>query len=176
MGMLNLEITKAPSGMRRSRLLAFFVDFAVVLFFVFLVYRVTGEPDFYQVKAAMEAAEAAGGTDVELTNAVFTSFNHAYRIVLLVWFFYEVVTQFALKGSTLGKYILGLRVQSKNPDRKWIAQMGLLCVRSGLKMLSLYFFQGFPFIICNLTIFTNSECCSGFDLAVKTQVESFKQK
>ena len=44
----------------------------------------------------------------------------------------------------------------------------LLCVRSALKMLALYLFQGFPFLICCLTIFTNGECRTGFDMAVKS--------
>ena len=35
-------------------------------------------------------------------------------------------------------------------------------------MLALYLFQGFPFLICCLTIFTNGECRTGFDMAVKS--------
>ena len=42
-------------------------------------------------------------------------------------------------------------------------------------MLSLYLFQGFPFLICCLTIFTNGECRTGFDMAVKS-VTVFREK
>ena len=40
-----------------------------------------------------------------------------------------------------------------------------------LKLLSLYLFQGFPFLLCCLTIFTNGECHTGFDMAVKVRPE-----
>lgn len=171
MGILNFETEKAPAGMRRRRFLAFLVDAAVVLALAMLVYRLTGEPDFFYVKEAMDTAQAAGGQDMELTQEVFRSFDHAYGILLLIWFFYEAVAQILLKGATLGKRLLGLRIRPQNPERNALLQVLLLCVRSGLKMLSLYFFQGFPFLICNLTIFTNCECRSGFDMAVKTRVE-----
>ena len=178
MGILNLETEKAPAGMRRRRFLAFLIDAAAVLLLAFLVYRLTGEPDFFYVKETMDTAQAAGGQDAELTAAVFDSFNHAYGILLLLWFAYEAVTQTALRGSTLGKLLMGLRLSSQKPGRSALMQAVLMAVRSALKMLSLYFFQGFPFLICCLTIFTNKECRSGFDMAVKTRVDdrSGKQK
>lgn len=176
MGIFGLETQEAPSGLRRKRFLAFLLDIAIVFVLVFMAYQITGEPDFFRVKEAMDAAEAAGGTDAELTGKVFASFNRAYGKFLLIWFFYEVIVQLVLQGTTLGKRMMGLWIQPRNPERGKGMQMIMLCIRSGLKMLSLYFFQGFPFLICNLTLFTNGECCSGFDLAVKTQVVSRENK
>lgn len=169
MGLLGLATGKAPAGMRSKRFLAFLIDAAVVVALAFLVYRFAGQPDFFAVKAAMDAAEAAGGQDQALTAAVFTEFNRAFRVLLLIAFGYEVLTQLASGGSTLGKLLMGLRTVPQDPARsRWLHGL-LLCVRSGLKMLSLYLFQGFPFLICCLTIFTNGECRTGFDSAIKAK-------
>ena len=144
MGFMGLETAYAPSGMRSRRLAAFFID------------------------AFMDAAELAGGQDAALTGAVFSTFNRAYGIMLAISFFYEVLSQFIFRGSTIGKLVCRLKITSRNVERKWPVHALLLCVRSFLKMLSLYLFQGFPFLICCLTIFTNKECYTGFDMAVKT--------
>ena len=58
-----------------------------------------------------------------------------------------------------------------DPARGRVLQLLLLWVRSALKLLSLYLFQGFPFLLCCLTIFTNGECRTGFDMAVKVRPE-----
>ena len=61
-----------------------------------------------------------------------------------------------------------IRVVSVNPAGKPVAHAAFLCLRSFLKMLALYLFNGIPFIICCITMFTNSESRSGFDMAAKT--------
>lgn len=154
--------------MRGRRFLAFIIDAALVIAFAYIAFRITGQPDFFGVQAAMDAAEAAGGQDQALTAAVFTEFNQAYRIMLLIAFVYEAVTQIITNGSSVGKLILGLQIAPQNPIRKRSLHALLLCVRSGLKVLSLYLFQGIPFIICCLTALTNGECRSGFDMAIKS--------
>ncbi len=168
MAFLGIETAKAPTGMRGRRLLAFLIDAAIVIALSFVVYRFTGRPDFFAVQAAMDAAEAAGGQDQALTAAVFTQFNSAYSVLLLIAFCYEALSQLAAGGSTLGKLAMGLRVVPQNPARGRLLHSLLLCVRSALKMLALYLFQGFPFLICCLTICTNGECRTGFDMAVKS--------
>lgn len=168
MGFMGLETAHAPSGMRGRRFAAFVTDAFLTLLLSFVVFHIFGEPDFFSVKEAMDAAEAAGGQDAALTQAVFSTFNRAYGIMLLIGFCYEVLSQLILKGSTIGKLLFGLKIIPRNVERKKLAYALLLCIRSFLKMLSFYFFQGFPFIICCLTIFTNKECYTGFDMAVKT--------
>ena len=168
MGFMGLETAYAPSGMRSRRLAAFFIDAFIVLILSFIAFRFFREADFFSVKKAMDAAELAGGQDAALTGAVFSTFNRAYGIMLAISFFYEVLSQFIFRGSTIGKLVCRLKITSRNVERKWPVHALLLCVRSFLKMLSLYLFQGFPFLICCLTIFTNKECYTGFDMAVKT--------
>jgi uncharacterized RDD family membrane protein YckC len=176
MGFLGLETAKAPAGMRGRRFGAFCADLLIVLGLSFLAYRFTGQPDFFAVRAAMDAAQAAGGQDMELTAAVFTQFNQAFRLLLLIAFGYEAVTQTITGGSTLGKLLLGLRLVPMDPARGRVLQLLLLWVRSALKLLSLYLFQGFPFLLCCLTIFTNGECRTGFDMAVKVRPEFRSRK
>lgn len=169
MGFLGLETGTAPAGMRSKRFLAFLFDAVIVIAISYAVYRFVGQPDFFAVKAAMDAAEAAGGQDQALTSAVFTEFNRAFRVLLLLGFFYEALTQVISNGSTAGKLLMGLQTVPQDPGRKrWLHGL-FLCVRSALKMLSLYLFQGFPFLICCLTIFTNGECRTGFDSAVRSK-------
>ena len=86
MAFLGIETAKAPTGMRVRRFLAFLIDAAIVIALSFAVYRFTGRPDFFAVQAAMDAAEAAGGKDQALTAAVFTQFNSAYSVLLIIAF------------------------------------------------------------------------------------------
>ena len=169
MGFLGLETAKAPAGMRGRRFLAFCADLLFVLALCLLVYRLTGQPDFFAVRAAMDAAQAAGGQDAELTAAVFSQFDRAFRLLLLIAFGYEAASQTVTGGSTLGKLLLGLRLVPVDPARGRLLQLLLLWVRSGLKLLSLYLLQGFPFLLCCLTALTNGECRTGFDMAVKVR-------
>ena len=170
MGFLGLETAKAPAGMRGRRFLAFCADLLFVLALCLLVYRLTGQPDFFAVRAAMDAAQAAGGQAAALT-AVFSQFDRAFRLLLLIAFGYEAASQTVTGGSTLGKLLLGLRLVPMDPARGRLLQLLLLWVRSGLKLLSLYLLQGFPFLLCCLTALTNGECRTGFDMAVKVRPE-----
>lgn len=166
----------AEPGVRMRRLLAFLIDLMVVLILVFLVYTFTGEPDYFRVQMAMDAAQAAGGQDVELTSRMFSEFNHAYGMTLAIAFAYETVMLLLTGGATFGKLLLGFRICPQNPKRGKLLQGLLLCLRSALKMLSLYLLQGFPFLICCLTVFTNKECRTGFDMAVKMNTVYEKKK
>lgn len=176
MAFLGLDIPQAEQGSRSRRFLAFLVDLMAVLVLVFLVYSVTGEPDFFRVEEAMDAAQAAGGQDTDLTNTMLSEFNRAYGMTLMIAFVYEAVLMLLTGGSTIGKLLLGLRIQPRNPERNMLLHRLLLCVRSALKMLSLYLLQGFPFLICGLTIFTNKECRTGFDMAIKTDTIYYRRK
>lgn len=74
-----------------------------------------------------------------------------------------------------GKLAMGLRTAPQNPARGRAPHSVLLCARSALKMLLRYIFQGFPFLICCLTIFINGECRTGFDMEVKSVTVFRKQ-
>jgi uncharacterized RDD family membrane protein YckC len=176
MGILNYDTKKAPKELWIRRFLAFIMDAAVVTLLVYIVYIISGEPDFYRVKKAMEAYTATGNTGAALQQTVISSFSSCYAVSLLIWFCYETVMQILFNGATAGKLIMKLHLVPMNPERNKILQILLMTVRSGLKMLSLFFLQAFPFIICQLTIFTNIECRSGFDMAVKTKVVQTAKK
>jgi uncharacterized RDD family membrane protein YckC len=170
MAFLGIEPAKAPAGIRQRRFVAFAADTVFILLLILLLYSLTGEPDFYRVRTAMDAAAAAGGQDAALTSEVFTQFNRAYGMMLIVWFVYEAASTLAFSGSTPGKLLAGLQVVPARPGRPRILNIMLLIMRAAIKALSLYLFQGFPFLICSLTTLTNPECRSGFDMAAKTLV------
>lgn len=163
---------EADSGSRGKRFIAFVMDAIIVVALSWLVYHICGQPDFYSVKENMDAIKEAGGSDPELTARVMAEFSKSYMVLLIIAFVYESVVQLLTKGSTLGKMIMGIRVVSVNPVGKPVAHAAFLCLRSFLKMLALYLFNGIPFIICYITMFTNSESRSGFDMAAKTRVVS----
>ncbi len=176
MAFLGLEIGKNEPGYRLKRFAAFLLDTVIVVTIVYIVFRFTGKPDFPAVKAAMDTAgEGAGGPNAQaLANEMFTLFNAAYWQTLMIWFLYEVVSQFAFFGATPGKLILGLRIASMNPNRKWPLHYLLMAVRSAIKVASLYIFQGFPFLIAVLSIFANKEARAGYDIFAKTYVKNIR--
>lgn len=176
MAFLGLEVGKSEPGYRLKRFAAFLLDTAIVLTIVYIVFRFTGKPDFPAVKAAMDTArEGAGSPNAQaLANEMFTLFNAAYWQTLMIWFLYEVVSQFAFFGATPGKLILGLRITSMNPNRKWPLHYLLMAVRSAIKVASLYIFQGFPFLIAVLSIFANKEARAGYDIFAKTYVKNIR--
>ena len=176
MPFLGLQIEKAAPGYRMKRFAAFVIDTVIVLLLLYIVYNFTGKPDFPGVGAAMDAAKAgATGPDAQkLANHMFELFNTAYMQTLLIWFIYEVLTQLIFRGASLGKLIMQLRIVPMKPNRHWALHHLLMIARSVLKMLFLFIFQGFPFIISELSIFANKEARAGFDVFVNTRVKDLK--
>jgi uncharacterized RDD family membrane protein YckC len=175
---LGIQLSEVPAGYRRRRLFAFFIDLAAVLLITLAVYAITGTPDYPGVREAMNAVKEAGdaaGTQ-ELMNRVFSLFNAAYIETLIIWFVMEVLGQFVLKGASLGKFIMGLRILPMNPDRSWALHHLLLVLRSVLKMVMLYLFQGFPFFLALLSIFVTQKARAGYDVFVKTYVHDLRGK
>jgi uncharacterized RDD family membrane protein YckC len=178
MSFLGIQLSETPAGYRGRRFLAFVLDLAVVLLITLAVYAVTGTPDYPGVKEAMDAVKAAGdGPETqELMDRVFSLFNRAYIETLLIWFVVEVLGQFVLKGASLGKFIMGLRILPMNPDRGWGLHYLLLTLRSVLKIVMLYLFQGFPFFLALLSIFVTKKARAGYDVFVKTYVRDLRGK
>ncbi|MDF3000279.1 MAG: hypothetical protein K0Q48_398 [Bacillota bacterium] len=163
---------EAPRGYRLRRLAAFSLDVVIVLCILMVTYHMTGKPDFPAVKAALDAIQVgpADPNNQELADRMLKLFNTAYVQTLLIWFIYEVTSQLIFSGATLGKLMMRLRVVSWNPNRKRIWHHLMMIVRSAVKFLSVYLFQGFPFLIASLSIFTNKESRSGFDMMARTSV------
>lgn len=170
MSFLGIEIAQAVPHYRRNRFAAFLIDLVIVIALWFAAYQLTGRPDFFAVRAAMDAAGALPVAEQqEAMNQVFARFDEAFRAGLIIWFVYEALSTVLFQGATPGKLLTGLRIVPMNPRRNRLLHAGLLVIRSALKMLALYLLQGFPFIICALTVLTTNNR-SGFDMFVKTQV------
>ena len=169
MGFLGIDFAQTTPHYRRNRFLAFLIDLAIVVAIWFLAYQIVGQPDFFAVRAAMDEAQIQPTEQQQdAMNQVFARFDEAFQFSLILWFGYETLTTVLLQGCTIGKFLMGLRITPLNPKRNPVLHAGLLAVRSALKMLSLYLLQGFPFLICALTVFTTNNR-SGFDMFVKTQ-------
>lgn len=177
MAIAGLVIDKSASNYRLRRFLAFLLDAVIVLVILFVVYTITGRPDFPAVKAAMNAAGSGSSTPdaQKLANTMFSLFDAAYWQSLFIWFVYEVLSQLALKGATPGKLMMKLRIVPENPGRSWILHNLLMIVRSALKFGFMYIFQGFPFLIAELSVFANREGKAGFDYFVKTRVKDMNE-
>jgi uncharacterized RDD family membrane protein YckC len=173
MSFLGLEIGKATPGYRVKRFAAFIIDAMIILVILYLIFSITGKPDFPAVKAAMDAAQAGAATtnNQALANVMFDLFNTVYWQSLLIWFAYEVLSQMIFSGATPGKLIMKLRIVPLNSKRNWAVNQLLMIARSAMKFASLYIFQGFPFLISALSVFANKESRSGFDIFVKTRVK-----
>lgn len=175
MAFLGIDTPKAAPHYRGKRFAAFLIDLVIVVALWFILFQLIGKPDFFAVQRAMDAADALPVEDQQAAmTEVFALFDEAYRFGLMIWFAYETLTTVCLGGETVGKLITGLKIAPMDAGRNpWLHRL-LLVVRSGIKMLSLYLLQGFPFIICGLTVFTTANR-SGFDYFVKTQVVEKRQ-
>jgi uncharacterized RDD family membrane protein YckC len=176
MALLDLKIDKAAPGYRVRRFTAFMIDAMVVMVILYILFSITGKPDFPTVKAAMDAAKAGASTPNAqvLANEMFDLFNTAYWQSLLIWFMYEIITQFVFSGATIGKLMMKLRIVPMNSNRNRIVHHLLMIARSAIKFAFFYIFQGFPFLISELSIFANKESRAGFDIFVKTRVIELK--
>lgn len=176
MGFLGLELEKAAPNYRKKRFLAFLIDAVIVVCIWFLAFQFFGKPDFMAVRLAMDTAGALpAGQNQEAMNLVFAKFDEAFQFGLILWFAYEALTTVLLNGRTIGKLLMGLQIVPVNSARNPILNRLLFVVRSALKMLSLYLLQGFPFLICALSVFTSSNR-SGFDIFVRTKVETARRQ
>lgn len=177
MAILSLEVAKAAPGYRVKRLIAFTIDMTIVLVLSSLAYRITGKPDFIAVRNAMDIAKSTlpGPEGQFLVNNVFALFNTAFLQTLLIWFIYEVVMQIISSGATIGKLLMGFRIVPVPPERHWASYHLLMVFRSAIKCLFMFLFQGMPFLVACLSMFTNKECRSGFDVFAKTRVVDLKE-
>lgn len=178
MASLGLEISKAEPGYRKKRFVAFLIDLVVIVTIIYIVAKITEKPNFSSVKAAQNAAKAgaAGPNAQSLANNMFSLFNAAFAESLFIGFLYEVITQLIFKGSTLGKLIMKLRIVPMNAKRNFIIHNLIMIIRSAIKFISIYIFQGFPFFIEVLSIFANKQSRAGYDIFVKTYVKDLREK
>jgi uncharacterized RDD family membrane protein YckC len=161
------------SQIRLKRLCAFIIDLCVLALLAYATYAYFKFPDYYSVKQLMDEVNrsAAGSAEATaLANRALALFNVAYFRTLLIWLAYEILCQFIFKGATLGKLAVHIRVVPINPARGIALHYLLITVRSIVKVLFAYIFQGIPLLLAALTIFTNKQSQSGYDMIVKSRV------
>jgi uncharacterized RDD family membrane protein YckC len=170
------DATLGSRGSLRSyrfrRFLAFVIDIVALLLLLSISYACFRTPDFPGVKIAMDQLTLLRGTAEETAAAaaVFSAFDRAYVVALLLYFGYEIVFFFLLKGATPGKRICGLRIVTMRDGQGNIKTALRAVVRSAVKMIFMYFFNGIPFIISTLSLFANALGRAGVDYFAGTKV------
>jgi uncharacterized RDD family membrane protein YckC len=156
----------------KRRFLAFVIDIAFVLIVLSISYSVFKIPDYPALRVAMDQHAAVIGTaqEQEAVTRVFDIFSSAYTYSLLVYFGYEILCAVIFKGATAGKRICGLKIRAAKATDGKIKTAVRIALRSVLKMLFIYLFNGFPFLISCLTIFPNPDNRSGTDIITGTTV------
>jgi len=177
-GFLGIQFSIAPKGYRKRRFFAFVIDAAILVIIMAVYYKITGKPDYPAVSVAMHAVQAEGDTEntQALMNTFFTLFDTAYFQTLVIWFIWEAAQQIVFKGATLGKLFMGLLILPVNPKRGWPLHFLLMTLRSLIKMIFVYLFQGLPFFIALLSILVTQRWQAGYDVFVKTYVKDLRDK
>lgn len=158
---------------RVARILAGLADLCFCIVLLTLCGLLTGLPNYGAVGDSFRTLSAFEGSRIELQELVLESallFQRAFSFSLMVLFFYELLTALFLGGRTPGKLLLGLRIVPLHHPEKHLLTVWKLTARSGMKCLSLYLFQGFPFLISLLYLFADGENRTGYDRAARLQV------
>lgn len=160
------------TNLRLRRLAAFLIDLAAVAVILTVLYTFAGIPDFPLVASEMKrvnmAADSASAQAI--AGNMLTWFNTAYLQALFVWFCYEVLTQLIFGGSTPGKLILRLQLVPYGIRRGRMAESLLMVLRSFVKFLMMYLFQGFPFLLSVLYLFADEQSRTGYDRVARLVV------
>ncbi len=170
MNIFGSGLKSSANAYKRKRFLAFVLDGLFLLILLYISYTIFGLPDYPAVKASMADVVPNAANQQAMTVVMLSKFNLAYRYTLLIWFAYEVIFMVALRGATPGKWICRLSVVAMNPNDGMIKTFAKRILRSVIKMLFIYFLQGFPFAISALSIFANAENRAGIDVLARTKV------
>jgi uncharacterized RDD family membrane protein YckC len=173
MRILTMDIKKKIfTQFRLKRMAAFVMDAVIVSILLSIVYRITGFANFPGVLTKMieiqkTMSEAASQ---DATVQVMALFNEAFLQSLLIWFCYDVLTTLLLRGATIGKMIFRLKLAHINNKRGKLAYVLLVIVRSFFKFLSMFLFQGIPFLISVISIFANPKSLAAYDRVARLVV------
>jgi uncharacterized RDD family membrane protein YckC len=152
---------KIFTQIRIKRIAAFAIDAVIVSILLSIVYRITGFANFPGVLTKM--IEIQKTMSEAATVQVMALFNEAFLQSLLIWFCYDVLTTLLLRGSTIGKMIFRLKLTHINNKKGKLAYGLLVIVRSFFKFLSMFLFQGLPFLISVISIFANPNSLAAHD-------------
>lgn len=158
---------------RVERLLAMLIDIGVLIIIIAVSFSITGTPDYIKVQQILKASRNMTISEQNATAYVQEAvllFNAAFFQTLKIYFIYEIITQIILRGSTIGKKILGLKVVAVNEKRNIFVNSFLMAIRTFIKLLFILLFQGFPFIISAIYIFADKSCRGLHDRITKMKV------
>ena len=160
------------SSLRLRRLSAFVIDLAALGVILSVFYAFAGFPDFPAVASEIERTNMAANSPQakEIAGNMLSLFNEAYFQTLLVWFCYEVLTLLIFDGSTPGKLVMRLRLISADGKRGRLTGGLFMVLRSFLKVLMMYLFQGFPFLLSAIYIFMDEQSRTGYDRLAKLTI------
>ena len=133
------EIKNLFTRERILRLAAFSIDILVLALILSLCTLTLGKPNFAAARREMDAIVQI--TDFEArqaqTEVAVAAFSRAYNLSVAVWLGYEVLTQLALGGQTVGKKLCGLRIVSRRPSEGRLKTLSRLTLRTLVKGLCL---------------------------------------
>jgi hypothetical protein len=156
---------KIFTQIRLKRIAGFVIDAVIVTILLSIVYRITGFANFPGVFTKMIGVQKtfSEAASQNATVEVMALFNAAFLQSLFIWFCYDVLTTFILRGSTIGKMIFGLKLTHIHNQKGKIAYVLLMVVRSFLKFITMFLFQGIPFVISVISIFANPKSLAAHD-------------
>jgi len=156
---------KIFTQIRLKRIAAFAIDAVIVSILLSIVYRITGFADFPGVLTKMIEVQKtmSEAASQDATVQVMALFNEAFLQSLLIWFCYDALTTLLLRGSTIGKIIFRLKLTHINNKNGKLVYGLLVIVRSFFKFLSMFLFQGLPFLISVISIFANPNSLAAHD-------------
>lgn len=155
-------------GYVRNRIIATVIDFFVVTLLCMYAYMMFGEPNWEGYMAMGDSVVGLVAKDPLVVERM-ALYQRCFIITLIIGGTYEALMLVLFKGS-LGKLIMGLRVESLNPERNFLLSKLMLILRALLKIISIYLVSAIPFLLMSLSVFGNSKGQSGFDLFVRTFV------
>ncbi len=158
---------------RRARLWAALTDLALAALLLWLCGFLTGRPDFAGTSAAFQELSSFQGSTEELQELVLQCalrFQEVFAFSLWMFFGYEFLFTALLGGRTPGKALFGLVIEPLRNGERRLLTVWKLAARSAVKCLSVYLFQGFPFLISLLYLFSDGENRTGYDRIARVRV------
>ncbi len=148
------------SQSRAIRFKGFLIDAALIAVILIACMFIFGQPDFIGTYSLIKSVEGMGGTKADYDQRMLEisqSFNRTYITTLIICFFYEWFCWTLCKGRSVGKILTKQQILiEKNPERKLLTNLKYTW-RALLKLAFALFFQGIPFLVSMLMIFSDPE-------------------
>lgn len=157
-----------PKNYMLRRFMALLVDFVAVALICQLIYTLSGIPDWGRYLNTQDIVRGLPAADPAVLerSALYQQCIVASLAIALA---YEALA-LVLFNASPGKLLLGFRVVMAKEGGSLPVGKLMLVLRSLIKALSIYLLSAIPFLILCLTVFSNADMRSGFDLFTGTKV------